>query len=91
MQSRRHGFVMIRFWLCFISEHNVLSSDSVHSKACWDTMAALLKLLIVDGRGFAVLNKALICLIPKKPDTEDTTDYCPISLVHSFEKLFAKM
>lgn len=56
-----------------------------------DIMAALLKLFIGDGRGFAKLNRALIVLIPKKPDAECVSDYRLISLPHSMSKLFAKM
>jgi hypothetical protein len=56
-----------------------------------DIMAALLKLYVGDGRGFNKLNKALITLIPKKPDASQICDYRPISLVHSFSKLFSKL
>jgi hypothetical protein len=31
-------------------------------------MAAIVKLFLRDGRGFSKLNKALITLVPKKPD-----------------------
>jgi mannosylglycoprotein endo-beta-mannosidase len=44
-----------------------------------------------DGRGFARLNRALITLIPKKPEAIESTDFRPISLVHSFAKLFSKV
>jgi hypothetical protein len=37
------------------------------------------------------LNQALITLIPKKPDAIVVGDYRPISLVHSFSKLFSKL
>ena len=53
-------------------------------------MAVLLKLYVGDGRGFGKLNRALITLIPKKPDVLVPGDYRPISLVHSFVKLFSK-
>lgn len=56
-----------------------------------DIMAALLKVFVGDGRGFAKLNRALIVLIPKKVDAELVSDYCPISLPHSMSKLFAKL
>jgi hypothetical protein len=56
-----------------------------------DIMACLAKLGVGDGRGFARLNRALITLIPKKPDAETISDYRPISLVHSFAKLFSKL
>jgi hypothetical protein len=44
-----------------------------------------------DGRGFTKLNKALIVLIPKKPDAEEFGDFRLISLSHNFAKLFAKL
>jgi hypothetical protein len=56
-----------------------------------DIIAGLLKLSVGDGRGFARLNRALITLIPKKPDATEVKDYHPISLVHSFAKLFSKL
>jgi hypothetical protein len=51
----------------------------------------MLKLGVGDGRGFARLNRALITLIPKKQDAVEIGDYRPISLVHSFAKLFSKV
>jgi hypothetical protein len=56
-----------------------------------DVMAAIHKLHVGDGRGFAKLNRALITLIPKKQDALDIGDFRPISLIHSFAKLFAKL
>jgi hypothetical protein len=53
-----------------------------------DIMAAILKLGIGDGRGFGKLNRSLITLIPKRPDALEVGDFRPISLVHSFGKLF---
>jgi hypothetical protein len=54
-------------------------------------MAGILKLGVGDGRGFARLNRAPITLIPKKQDAEFIGDFRPISLVHSFSKLFSKI
>jgi hypothetical protein len=54
-------------------------------------MAGILKLWVGDGRGFAKLNKALITLIPKKIGAEEIGDFRPISLVHSFSKLYSKI
>jgi hypothetical protein len=54
-------------------------------------MAAVLKLYVGDGSGFGKLNQALITLITKKPDANLVGDYRPISLVHSFSKLFSKL
>jgi hypothetical protein len=56
-----------------------------------DIMAALMKLAVGDGRGFDKLNRALITLIPKKQEALTPGDYRPISLVHSFSKLFSKI
>jgi hypothetical protein len=56
-----------------------------------DILAGLMKLGVGDGRGFARLNRAYITLIPKRPEAEETKDFRPISLVHSFAKLFSKM
>jgi hypothetical protein len=54
-------------------------------------MAALLKLAIGDGRRFEKLNRALITLIPNKQDASVIGNFRPISLVHSFSKLFSKI
>jgi hypothetical protein len=56
-----------------------------------EIMAAILKLYVGDGRAFGRLNRALITLIPKKQWAEEVGDFCPISLVHSFAKLFSKL
>lgn len=56
-----------------------------------DIMAVLLKIYVGDGRGFTKLNRALIVLLPKKPDAERVGDYRPISLPHSMSKIFAKL
>jgi hypothetical protein len=53
-----------------------------------DILAGILKLGVGDGRGFARLNRAIITLIPKKQGAMEIGDYRPISLVHSFSKLF---
>ena len=55
-----------------------------------DIKAGIMKLYVGDGRGFSKLNKALITLIPKRSDAEVVGDYRPLSLTHSFAKLFAK-
>jgi hypothetical protein len=54
-------------------------------------MAAIHKLYVGDGRGFAKLNRDLITLIPKKQEALEIGDFRPISLIHSFAKLFAKL
>ena len=44
----------------------------------------------LDGRSFHLLNDALMILLRKKEDPTRLKDYRPISLMHSFSKLFAK-
>lgn len=56
-----------------------------------DIMASLLKLFVGDARGFSKLNKAHIVLVPKTAEAVEVKDYRPISLPHSFSKLFAKV
>ena len=56
-----------------------------------DIMAAMLKLYVGDRRGYGKLNKAHIVLIPKKADAKTVGDFRPISLPHSFSKLFTKV
>jgi hypothetical protein len=56
-----------------------------------DVMAGIMKLFVGDCRGFARLNKAYITLIPKKQNASEVGDFRPISLVHSFSKLFSKI
>uniref|UniRef100_A0A8R7R3W9 Reverse transcriptase domain-containing protein n=1 Tax=Triticum urartu TaxID=4572 RepID=A0A8R7R3W9_TRIUA len=43
------------------------------------------------GHSFKDLNAATVVLIPKAPDPSDIGHYRPISLVHSFAKLIAKI
>jgi hypothetical protein len=56
-----------------------------------ELMVAILNLYVRDGRGFSKLNRTIITLIPKKSEAEEVGDYHPISLVHSFAKLFSKL
>ena len=65
-------------------------------KSCWqiiksDLMAAILTLQQGDARKLWLLNSAYLTLIPKKEEAYLPTDYRPISLVHSFAKLFTKI
>jgi hypothetical protein len=53
-------------------------------------MAGILKLVVGDGQGFGKLNRSLITLILKRPDALEVGDFCSISLVNSFGKLFSK-
>jgi hypothetical protein len=56
-----------------------------------DVMAALWKLQQGNGKGFGKLNGALISLIAKRADAIDVGGFRPISLIHSFAKLFSKL
>lgn len=63
---------------------------------CWDfikpdVMAAFHSLGHLARGSFGRLNQALLTLLPKKPDTKEARNFCPISLVHSFAKLFSKV
>lgn len=63
---------------------------------CWaiiksDVMAAIHKLGSLAGNSFARLNQALITLLPKKLEPQGVKDYRPISLIHSFAKIFSKI
>lgn len=65
-------------------------------KSCWpvikvEILAALNSLFLTNGQGFASLNDALISLLPKKDEAVDVKDFRPISLIHSFGKLFSKI
>jgi hypothetical protein len=56
-----------------------------------DVMKAI-KLLEDEGsQGLHLLNNALMVLLPKSPEAASPADFRPISLVHSFGKLFTKI
>lgn len=64
--------------------------------SCWaiikeDIMAALDQLFRMDGSTLAKINTAFLTLLPKKQDARSLCDFRPISLVHSFVKLFSKI
>nr|ABA95403.1 retrotransposon protein, putative, unclassified [Oryza sativa Japonica Group] len=54
-------------------------------------LVALNSLFLTNGQGFTSLNDALISLLPKKDEAVDVKDFRPISLIHSFGKLFSKI
>jgi hypothetical protein len=65
-------------------------------KVCWDTIKKdIMAALIVVHRGhiskFKLLNTAFITLLPKKVGALQVKDYRPISLIHSFAKVVAKI
>jgi hypothetical protein len=45
----------------------------------------------LDMRSVHSINKALLVLLPKTDEAKSVRDYNPISLIHSFGKLFAKV
>nr|BAC45114.1 hypothetical protein [Oryza sativa Japonica Group] len=63
-------------------------------KSCWPTiknevMAALRELYLANGRGFHLLNDALIFPPSKNGEAMDVRDFWQINLVQSFSKLFS--
>jgi hypothetical protein len=65
-------------------------------KECWD----IIKIDIMNvanafhrlrTSSFAILNTANVVLIPKKDGAESVLDFRPISLIHSFTKIIAKV
>lgn len=55
-----------------------------------DVVRAFNALWSLDSRSFHLVNEALLILLRKKQDAQEIKDYRPISLIHSFSKLFAK-
>jgi hypothetical protein len=65
-------------------------------RACWatvkdDALAAVTAVSLGRDQGLCQLNSVLITLIPKRECAVDLKDFRPISLVHSFAKLIAKI
>ena len=65
-------------------------------RSCWpiirsDIVAAFGHVYRLAAGDFAPLNRASICLLPKKQPAIAISDFRPISLIHSFSKLFAKV
>jgi hypothetical protein len=65
-------------------------------RACWatvkdDALAAVTAVSLGRDQGLGQLNSVLITLIPKRECAVDLKDFRPISLVHSFAKLIAKI
>jgi hypothetical protein len=46
---------------------------------------------MLNSQGFELLNLANITLLPKKANASRIIDFQPISLIHSFTKIFAKL
>src|SRR4051812_10563970 len=65
-------------------------------QSCWSTvkgdfMAAFAKPFTMCSRGFQGLNQTMLILLPKCPDAAALGDYRPISPIHIFAKLVAKI
>lgn len=56
-----------------------------------DIMRAFHALWSLNGRSLHLVNQAYMILLHKKPDALCIRDYHPISLIHSFSKLFTKV
>lgn len=56
-----------------------------------DIMRAFHALWSLDGRSLYLVNQAYMVLLQKKEDAASVGDYRPISLIHSFSKLFTKV
>jgi hypothetical protein len=56
-----------------------------------DVVRAFQAISVMDCRSFHHLNEALITLLPKVNNPEGLGDYRPISHIHSFRKIFAKV
>ena len=56
-----------------------------------DILRAFQALWSLDGRSFYLVNQAYMILLRKKSDAATIGDYRPISLIHSFAKLFTKV
>jgi len=56
-----------------------------------DIMRAFHALWALDGRSLYLINQAYIVLLKKKELPAEISDYRPISLIHSFAKLFTKV
>ena len=65
-------------------------STGQHGRSSSQTFCELFKPSL-DGRSFYLVNQAYMILLHKKIDAATIGDYRPISLIHSFAKLFTKV
>jgi hypothetical protein len=56
-----------------------------------DVVQALHQIFNLKDNTWSLLNSANLLLLPKKEDTQCATDYKPINLMHSMEKILAKI
>lgn len=55
-----------------------------------DVIRAFNALWSLDSRSFYLVNDAFMVLLRKKQEAQELRDYRPISLIHSFSKIFTK-
>ena len=56
-----------------------------------DVLRAVQHLYALQSRGMSKLNNAVVVLLPKMDGASEVKDFRPISLTHSFGKLFSKL
>jgi hypothetical protein len=56
-----------------------------------DIIQTLADLWSMDGHSFYLINQAYMILLQKKKEAEEVKEFRPISLIHSFSKLFTKL
>jgi hypothetical protein len=56
-----------------------------------DILQVFAALWSLDARSLFLLNQAYMVLLRKKTDADEIKDFRPISLIHSFDKLFTKV
>jgi hypothetical protein len=71
--------------------HNIRLRTSSWPAIKVDVVRAFQSISVMDCRSFHHLNEALITLLPKVDNPEGLGDYRPISLIHGFGKIFAKV
>jgi hypothetical protein len=68
----------------------------VFFRSCWhiikkELMRVISQFYSLNQQGLQFLNKALVVLIPKKPNAVRVTDFRSTSLIHSFAKILSKL
>jgi hypothetical protein len=54
----------------------------------WDILQVFAALWSLDAQNLFLLNQVYMVLLCKKPDADEMNDFCLISLIQSFDKLF---
>jgi hypothetical protein len=101
LEDLEESFTKVEVWNTIkrLSAHKASGPDGFTVEflcACWgivkqDFMALFQQLYDLRGRGFHVLNQALLTLLPKQPDAQALGDFRPISVIHLVAKVFAKV